>query len=782
MGGFVATDNGVGGNLGAEQATTPNQRKFVSSIPDVTPKLPTTQNVTVPDVDPSSGTATGYSTDIETKLIPPSEDYPDVLEMPLFKPAYQKGKEVNAPVSNKLAARTGLLYGNTVQGRINSLQSNLPTGYVSEDKYGNPLWVQDNQKYHIDRPGSVQGPLTRTAAQTITAAPVVAGSLALLPETAPWALTAGMGAVANTGASLVQDIVGDLAGTKEQPDIAKAGISGLMGFGVPAGAAATKWISQIGLPEVWSQLPAGTKNWAMNFAKKIKSGDINVSPSHEADALLDQPEFLGAAEKIMDRNDTSSNTIENMLKERQNPANVSDRLFADMDTNLGPLNTTERAMDQTLKTAKKAVGNKLTPALDSAGPLDVSSVVGDLDTQLETAKGSTAAALQKIRKMLVLDDGSPAVTPQRVPITDPTTGKIVRYEMQGAAPETPPIYETNAQALENARLEIDRLIKYGDETLGVKPNSFPSKDHAVANVRKGVSGVLKNDVAGYSDFMDEYSDIYSLLKANELGTNIFKRGANSLNPEQVNALLADPATGAAFKTGARGEFENVVRRSPNDAATLNKVTGGEGDYVRDNLYKVFGQDPIDNISAAAQRELHYQNVADSLLSRREAARKAAGAQSIENIGQGLLPEEKPVEKAYSTFLAKPVNYAVNFTRGQTGPRAYEGAADVLTKQGPQISEFTKALEQAAQQNKNINAIRNVGTGVSGTVLSQPPLTPDENRMPRANGGSVIDKKADALINETMRNQKLNSNHTEHMLSMPDDAIVQALNIAKQVAA
>jgi len=56
------------------------------------------------------------------------------------------------------------------------------------------------------------------------------------------------------------------------------------------------------------------------------------------------------------------------------------------------------------------------------------------------------------------------------------------------------------------------------------------------------------------------------------------------------------------------------------------------------------------------------------------------------------------------------------------------------------------------------------------------------RQQRASGGSVIDKKADALVNETLRNRKLYSDHTEHMLSMPDDAIVQALNIAKQFAA
>lgn len=59
---------------------------------------------------------------------------------------------------------------------------------------------------------------------------------------------------------------------------------------------------------------------------------------------------------------------------------------------------------------------------------------------------------------------------------------------------------------------------------------------------------------------------------------------------------------------------------------------------------------------------------------------------------------------------------------------------------------------------------------------------DGGRVGRASGGSVIDKKADALINETMRNKNLNSQHTEHLLSMPDDAIVQALKVAKQVAA
>ena len=56
------------------------------------------------------------------------------------------------------------------------------------------------------------------------------------------------------------------------------------------------------------------------------------------------------------------------------------------------------------------------------------------------------------------------------------------------------------------------------------------------------------------------------------------------------------------------------------------------------------------------------------------------------------------------------------------------------------------------------------------------------RLPFASGGSVIDKAADKLVSESMRNQKLLAHHTEQMLSMPDDAIVQALHVARSVAA
>ena len=107
-------------------------------------------------------------------------------------------------------------------------------------------------------------------------------------------------------------------------------------------------------------------------------------------------------------------------------------------------------------------------------------------------------------------------------------------------------------------------------------------------------------------------------------------------------------------------------------------------------------------------------------------------------------------------------------------------------------QAVKILQQAASDPELMTALLNRPNSNGYASLSNAlqkisaktalPATEIQSREQRASGGSVLDKKADALVNETMRNQKLNSNHTEHMLSMPDDAIVQALNIAKQVAA
>jgi hypothetical protein len=118
-----------------------------------------------------------------------------------------------------------------------------------------------------------------------------------------------------------------------------------------------------------------------------------------------------------------------------------------------------------------------------------------------------------------------------------------------------------------------------------------------------------------------------------------------------------------------------------------------------------------------------------------------------------------------------------------------------------IANFLAANSASKFVGKGIDAISDWRQGrraVSGLPYLQPPTAKPyygavrpfveqaqqqpNNRSAHKLGGAVIDRAADNLIAETMRNQKMLANHTEQMLSMPDDAIVQALHVARSNAA
>ena len=96
----------------------------------------------------------------------------------------------------------------------------------------------------------------------------------------------------------------------------------------------------------------------------------------------------------------------------------------------------------------------------------------------------------------------------------------------------------------------------------------------------------------------------------------------------------------------------------------------------------------------------------------------------------------------------------------------------------------QALNEGIQEQLRTQKLRNLGIAAGANAVPAVNLDTqreDGGRIERKSGGSVIDKAADALVGETMRNQKLLAHHTEQMLSMPDDAIVQALKIARSIS-
>jgi hypothetical protein len=336
----------------------------------------------------------------------------------------------------------------------------------------------------------------------------------------------------------------------------------------------------------------------------------------------------------------------------------------------------------------------------------------------------------------------------------------------------PPVYETSAQGLENARVAIDRMINYGDQSIGISPKSLP-KSGIIGDIRSDLSGLLKKNVEGYEKIMGKYSNIYDMIDANDAGTQIFARGKDQIRPEQVKEFLKDPETAQAFKNGVRAAWENKLRNSPDDIRAISSGMGGERDYIRENMELIYGKDAVENLLSAAEREAAYKETAKDLLSARQAGINKIGPQTTEELNKPILkmPEQGP---------AYPVNLAAKMFRGQSGPKFEEGRAQFLTAKGPEIAGYKSGFERALERTAAMKPFETIAPAVAPQVPDYVRSLgeADGGRIGHASGGKV-GITAENLLRDLKRRKVMMANKTEQMLSLPDDAVVQALDAAKR---
>ena len=685
------------------------------------------------------------------------EDYPTFAEFDPSNLPSQKGFD---PIRNaKLLF--GYSFANGPQERADIIQNNIPEAEFTEDKYGNPLVSFNGEKYHIDKPTTMNWQnVGNVAAQTAVGAPISALAAAAAPETA-LGLAVSQG-LAGAGTSVLGDIGANISGAEGQKvDYGKAGIQGLIGAGGSALASgASKFLHPV--TDELSKIPSAVKNLFVKSAPE--TGVAGATGTHApTDMMLHDPSFQGFAAKVManDPQSQAAKTIEAAVA--SHAAEAPTRIAADVSQAFGPAGASERAAAQALLGAKKNLSPQLDSVLAGAGPVDPSGVVAQIDNALKSApKGSpTESLLRKARGMLVESEGTTGI-PNK---TDPQTGlPLVGTGTQGK----PPTYVTDPRTLENARLSIDRIIKFGDASAGINPNAIAPQDYAATNVRTALSAALKKQIPGYNDLMSKYSNIYSMLDANEQGANIFGKGINSLRPDQVAAMAADPVTGPAFRTGARAAVANKLANSPDDIKALKGMVGGPGDYTRENIETLFGPKSTGIVQSAAQREANTNEVAKNILSAKRAGEQNVGAKIYEQSTSPLSPH--PVQQAYGKIVQEPINSFIDWARGRTGETYSKGLGDFLTMPRNQgIKGIQDALQsQAAMRGAN-KSILPVTAGVEGASNVGQPAP----REARATGGAVN------LMALSKAAKKRVTQSTEGLLDEDDSTVARALEVANQ---
>jgi hypothetical protein len=378
--------------------------------------------------------------------------------------------------------------------------------------------------------------------------------------------------------------------------------------------------------------------------------------------------------------------------------------------------------------------------------------------------------------------GTPAV-PQSFPATE---RGIVEVKAKAGTPDK--IIPANLAYYDEAKKVLDGMISTAADA--TKPDM--AEVARLQKLKNQLTTSLDKAVPGYEGVRDKASETFMAASAPQAGYNfmknmdIFKADelAQSLN-KYTKSQRAD------FASGSAAYLRKMLNEKGIDAVAdfMNK----EGSATR--LKLALGNDAFDDIYGRVQSQALMAK-ADTLKNIVPSAKQSTGesiaATAKSAAAGGLL--------GYFSMLSagKELNAGdwahmleiIGAGAGAAGGAVINAREAAIGQKIMKLAQSTdpndwRQIGKMARENKAasgfLSKMSNYFDGAGLNLVRAAPPPEYATRPERASGGSVIDKKADALVNETMRNKKLYSDHTEHMLSMPDDAIVQALNIAKQVA-
>jgi hypothetical protein len=694
-------------------------------------------------------------------------------------------------VKNAVAAKMGIPLTNSTAAVKDILESNIPGGVkYSTDEWGNPVAVVNGKKYYPEGHGlnalSAERGLTQGAIGT--GAALLTG--AMLPEEAVGAgIYAGAQGAAALGSN-VGEYVGSLfSGNKQQWDPGAATVETVFGAAAPFMGKALGALASLGEPKTFAELPRGAKTWLTGLADDYANGKIPVGSEGTANLLLDTLEGHGVALDIVSQKGRPTEGAFDILRTvDQRIEEAPERIRADVDSVIGDQIVNTPEMAESLRAARLANSDELTKFLSDAAsglpstggnivsriPQDeVKNVVATIDGMLPDSVGKVESTLKYIRNMLV---------------RDPT-----ELEKATGVKEGQEFYHTSPQRLQNTINAISNLIRNGGNAGvdAIRPGELPGLSANVGKLRDNISGVLRRNVTDkngnlvYDNLMGKYKNIYELGDALELGQNVLNKGdyVNGDVHALLDQFLANPETANAVKVGARDAVNTKIGLNAKDTGPLSNLNDSENNFINQSLAKIFGDNTGSRLVNIADRENSYVNNAKELKTAFDQARVATGRERSARTRQPIISNNQ-LEAAnipFKQFIAKPLNWGAKKITGQAGPEFTEAQGRILTTPADQLEALRQGVEARQTASRNLNKAM-AGVTVGGTAAYGPFRQADGGRIERKSGGSVIDKAADALVSETMRNQKLLANHTEQMLSMPDDAIVQALNVARSVAA
>ncbi|PSC02700.1 hypothetical protein SLNSH_22835 [Alsobacter soli] len=419
------------------------------------------------------------------------------------------------------------------------------------------------------------------------AAGAIAGTVASAPLAgegiAGWAL--GTGAKSLPQAIVRGGVAGTLqgaaAGAGESQDLTKpadvalnvakdGAIGAVLGTAIPAalGGAARVWdkLNPIGAAtDALANLPAKAQQY---IAQQLPNAARVQALKQQAAALGPEgmladvsPEWAGIARGASAR-PGSRDAIVQALTERDAGKNA--RITGAINDTLGPDVVPSQRLAG-IKDAQKALGPEYEQALQGAKAVDTEPLLHRLTEISVDARGPARQAARDVKSMLNIE-GTDQLDP-------------------------------NPRTLLNIRHAIDGMME-GQENTDVL--------RVLGDARKAVDAELQTKVPGIKTVDAKYGELARQADSFKQGQNLLDSGKQALRPSEVQDLvekgvqpqgeLVGPSAAALrLREGTRAEIERIVGTNANDVAKLNQLFKAEGDWNRDKLRTLFGQDRADKI-------------------------------------------------------------------------------------------------------------------------------------------------------------------------------------------
>lgn len=307
------------------------------------------------------------------------------------------------------------------------------------------------------------------------------------------------------------------------------------------------------------------------------------------------PNLRQEGQRIFAKGGRGRGIIDEVLTPRDQGANA--RIRGEIDTNLGTAPVPSR-IDAGLRSTQKSLSPAYEAALGNARAVNTEAIANDIQSAMANERGAARTALES-----VLDD-------LRIKGTD--------------------VLDPHPRAALATRQAIDGMINNTQDT-NVK--------RVLSGFRQKLDAELTRTVPGIKAVDAKFANLARQREAVERGQTVLDSGRTSPRPIELADEVAKggPVIQGRLAQGARAEIDRIVGTNANDRVALQRIIKGEGDWNRQKLATLFGQDRADRIIGVLDREGTFAETSNRIMKNSATAeRLPEGSGPVFGVREGLM--------------------------------------------------------------------------------------------------------------------------------------------------